>query len=173
MKTFICEICGDAYLGEEKPKGCPFCGAREAFIKEGKDADPIVNQKEEIGEASGKNLKETLKLEKEAVAIYNCMAGKSSTYEIKAMYKRLAKVEMEHASIICKLLEIEKPEITTEECSEDDVENFKKTIDLENAATNLYKKFAKEATEKNIKILFTALVQAEEDHIILIKNYLG
>ncbi|GBE16218.1 reverse rubrerythrin-1 [bacterium BMS3Abin15] len=173
MKTFICEICGDAYLGEEKPKGCPFCGAREAFIKEGKDTDPIVNQKEEIGEVSIKNLKEALDLEKDAVAIYNCMAGKADTYEIKAMYKRLAKVEMEHVSIICKLLEIEKPEIDVEECNEDDVENFKGTVDLEDNAVNLYKKFTKEATEKNMKILFTALAQAEDDHIKLIKNYLN
>ena len=45
MKTFICEICGDAYIGEEKPKNCPFCGAREAFIKEGKDAKPVVEAK--------------------------------------------------------------------------------------------------------------------------------
>ena len=39
MKTYICEICGDAYLGTEKPKNCPFCGAGEGFIKEGKKAN--------------------------------------------------------------------------------------------------------------------------------------
>jgi rubrerythrin len=172
MKTFICEICGDAYIGTEKPKNCPFCGARENFIKIGSDAKPIVNQKEAISETSKNNLKATYDLEVKAVAIYNCMAEKAKTYEIKAMYKRLAKVEMEHATIATKLLGVGKPEIGTENCSEEDVENFKKTIELEENATKLYTKFMQEAEEPNIKILFTALNQVESDHIELIKNYL-
>lgn len=172
MKTYICQICGDAYIGEERPKNCPFCGAREAFIKDGKEANPIVNQKIEIGEVSRKNLEETLKLEIHANAIYLCMAGKAKTYEIKAMFKRLAKVELEHAVIVTKLLGIEMPAINPEVCSDEDVENFQKTIELETNASGLYEKFAQEAEEQNIKILFTALNQAEQDHIELIKNYL-
>jgi rubrerythrin len=172
METFICEICGDAYVGEEKPKNCPFCGAREAFIKKGSEANPILNHEFEISELSKENLKKTYNLEIKAVAIYNCIAGKAKTYEIKAMYKRLAKVEMEHAVITTKLLKINKPQIGEEACNDDEVENFQKTIELEKNATNLYSQFAKEATETNIKILFTALTQAESDHIELIKNYL-
>ena len=33
-KVFICQICGDAYLGEEAPKNCPFCGAHSNFMKQ-------------------------------------------------------------------------------------------------------------------------------------------
>ena len=172
MKTFICQICGDAYIGEERPKNCSFCGARECFIKEGKDANPIVNQYEAIGEVSKKNLQATYDLEVKASAIYLCMADKAHSYEIKAMYKRLAKVELEHATIVTKLFRTTAPTIGMEACSVDDVENFQKTIELETHATDLYKKFMQEATEKNIRILFTALSQAEEDHITLIKNYL-
>lgn len=172
MKTYICQICGDAYVGHEKPSDCPFCGAPSHFIKEGKEANPIVNQKTEISELSGRNLEETLALELKANAIYLCMAGKADTYEIKAMYKRLAKVELEHAVIVTKLMGIALPKIDEQTCSEDEVENFKATIKLEEHATELYKKFAKEATETNIRILFTALTQVEADHIALIKNYL-
>lgn len=172
MKTFICEICGDAYLGEEKPKNCPFCGARQAFIKEGKEADPVVNSKDPLSDVSKKNLEETLKLEMRANAIYTCMAGKALTYEISKMYKRLAKVELEHAVICTKLLGIELPPIGSEICSDQDIENFHKTIELEDHASSLYSEFAKTSTEKHIKILFTALNQAELDHIELIKNYL-
>lgn len=172
MKTYICQICGDAYLGEEKPKNCPFCGARENFIKEGKEANPVVNQKIDIGEASRKNLEKTLDLEIHANAIYLCMAEKAKSYEIKAMFKRLAKVELEHANVVCKLMKISLPKINPELCGDDDAENFKKTIKLEEHASGLYSEFAKEAKEQNIKILFTALNQAEEDHIELIKNYL-
>lgn len=171
MKTFICEICGDAYIGEEKPKNCPFCGARENFIKLGKEAKPIVNEKTEISELSGRNLEETLALELAANLIYLCMADKAVSYEVKAMYKRLAKVELEHAVIATKLMGIAMPKFAPQSCSDDYVENFKKTIDLEENATKFYTKFMQEAEEKNIKILFTALSQVEADHIELINNY--
>lgn len=172
MKTFICEICGDAYIGLEKPKNCPFCGARENFIKLGSEAKPIVNEKIDLGEQSVKNLKATYDLETRAVAIYNCMAGKAHSYEIKAMYKRLAKVEMEHAVIVTKILQSARPEIGEEMCDDEDQENFKKTISLEENAADLYKQFMREAEEQNIKTLFTALSQVEQDHINLINNYL-
>lgn len=172
MKTYICEICGDAYLGAEKPHSCPFCGARSAFIKDGKDAIPVTQREMVISELTRKNLLETLDLEMRANAIYLCMAEKAHSYEIKAMYKRLAIVEMEHASIVCKFLKIEKPVSEKEMCSDEDVENFQKTIELEDNAQSLYVRFAKEAVEAPVKIFFTALSQAEMDHISLIKNYL-
>lgn len=172
MKTFICQICADAYVGEERPKNCPFCGARENFIKLGFEARPIVNEKTDLSEQSVKNLKATYDLEVRASALYTCMAGKAKTYEVKAMYKRLAKVELEHATIVTKILQSNRPEVGEEVCFEEDQENFKKTVSLEENATGLYKKFAEEATEQPIKIIFTALAQAEEDHIELIKKYL-
>lgn len=172
MQTFICQICGDAYLGEEKPKNCPFCGAREHFIKEGEESRPIVNKKIEISEISGRNLEETLALELRANLIYLCMAEKADTYEIKVLYKRLAKVELEHATIVTKLMGIALPKVEAQACSDETQENFQKTIELEEHASSLYSQFAKEAEEQNIRIFFTALNQAEQDHIELIKNYL-
>ena len=172
MKTFICQICGDAYIGDEKPKNCPFCGARENFIKNGNEADPIPAKVFELGETSKKNLEETLRLELHANAIYLCMTGKAKSYEIKAMYKRLAKVELEHANIVCKLMKISLPGVSSELCSDEDVENLNETVRLEESASTLYIRFAQEATEQEIKILFTALTQVEADHIKLIKNYL-
>lgn len=172
MKTYICEICGDAYLGDGKPADCPFCGAPGKYIKEGKEANPIVNKKPEIGEVSKKNLGEVYNLEVKASAIYVCMAGKAKTYEIKAMFKRLAKIELEHAVIATKLLGMPAPVVNPEDCSDEDVENFKRTVELEEHATSLYQKFAGEAMESDMKMLFTALSEAEADHINLIKNYL-
>ena len=172
MKTYICEICGDAYLGEGKPTSCPFCGARAAFIKEGKDAHPVTEVKEELSEITLKNLQETLQLELDANAIYLCMAAKTDSYEIMKMYKRLAKVEMEHAIISTKIMQIPMPEFVAKECSDQDIENFQKTLELEDHAATLYSEFAKTSVEKHVKIMFTALTQAEADHIALIKNYL-
>ena len=172
MKTYICEICGDAYLGEGKPTSCPFCGARQAFIREGKDAKPVTEVKEQLSELTKKNLEETLQLEIEANAIYLCMAGKTDLYEIMKMYKRLAKVELEHAVICTKILQIPMPEIKPQLCSDAVLENFQRTLELEDTAANLYAQFAKEAIETHVKIMFTALNQVEMDHITLIKNYL-
>jgi rubrerythrin len=170
VKLYICEICGDAYIGTEKPSDCPFCGAKNNFIKLADEAQPIVNEKIEISETSKKNLMETLALETRANAIYMCMAGKSQEYKINKMYKRLAKVELEHAVIVTKLLGIEMPEIKAEVCADDKQENFAETIKLEDHATNLYKQFGAEATEDHIRKFFGALMQVEQGHIDLIKT---
>jgi rubrerythrin len=172
MKTYICQICGDAYLGEGKPTECPFCGAPGNFIKPGKEAQPIVNEKIDISEVSRKNLEATCVLEIKASAIYTCMASKAKTYEVKAMFKRLAKIELEHAVIATKLLGNPAPVVTPQDCSDEDAENFKKTVELEKHATEVYAQFLQEATETNIRILFNALNQIEADHIKLMENYL-
>lgn len=170
MNLFICEICGDAYIGTEKPADCPFCGAKGHFIKSGNEACPIVNEKAELSELSQKNLLETLDLEVRANAVYLCMAGKTQEYKIRAMYKRLAKVELEHAIIATKLLGIKMPEIKEENCADIDVENFLKTVELEDHAAGLYKKFASEAVEESVRKFFGALTQVEQGHIDLIKS---
>ncbi|MFA6047844.1 MAG: ferritin family protein [Parcubacteria group bacterium] len=170
MKLYICEICGDAYIGTEKPSDCPYCGAKNNFIKLADEAQPIINVKSEISEQSRKNLMETLALETRANAIYICMAEKASEYKFNKMYKRLAKVELEHAIIVTKLLGIPMPEINPETCASDLKENFQKTIELEDHATEIYKKFAAVSTEDHIRKFFGALTQVEQGHIDLIKS---
>ncbi len=172
MKTYICEICGDAYVGEEKPTQCPFCGAKREFIKDGETAKPIVNESIEIGEKSRDNLMKTLELEIHATEIYQCMATKATTYEIRAMYKRLAKIELEHATIVTKLLKIERPEVSAITCLDNEEENFKETIVLEDNASKLYIQFASEAIEAPIKKFFGALTLVEREHLDLIKEYI-
>ncbi|HRZ95699.1 MAG TPA: ferritin family protein [Candidatus Moranbacteria bacterium] len=170
MNFYICEICGDAYIGTEKPSDCPFCGAKGNFIKPASESQPIINIKEKISELSKKNLMETLDLETRASAIYTCMAGKAEEYKIQKMYKRLAKVELEHAIIVTKLLSIAMPQINPESCSDQDEDNFQKTIELEDHATQLYKKFAGVAAEEHIRKFFGALIQVEQGHVELMKG---
>ena len=172
MKLFICEICGDAYIGEEKPADCPFCGAPNNYIKDGKEAQPIVLKDLTLDEKSRENLEKTYDLEVRAAAIYTCMAGKAKSYEVKAMFKRLAKIELEHAVIATKILKKEAPKTVEEICSDEDLENFKKTVELETHASGLYDEFAKSSENTDIRILFTALAQAERGHLELMKNFL-
>lgn len=172
MNLYICEICGDATIAAEKPSDCSFCGARNNFIKAADEAIPIVDQKIEISELSRKNLMETLDLEMKANATYLCMAGKASEYKIRAVYKRLAKIELEHAVIVTKIMGIEMPKINPETCSDEDIENFKRTIELEDHAVELYKRFISESSEDNVRKFFGALTQVEAGHIELIKKFL-
>lgn len=173
MNIYICQICGDAYIGMEKPKDCPFCGAREMFIKLGREYTPLLELEESLVELSKKNLEHSLELEKTASGIYSCMADYADSYEVQAMYKDLAKVEREHSYIIAKMLGYERSEIPPQICSEDDLENFKKTLELEDNAIKMYSQFAREAKERAAKILFTALTQIEEGHSDLIGRYLN
>lgn len=172
MNIYICQICGDAYIGTEKPKDCPFCGAREMFIKLGREYTPLLELEAPLGEISRKNLEYSLELEKTASGIYSCMADYADSYEVQAMYKDLAKVEREHSYIIAKMLGYERSEISPQICSEDDLENFKKTLELEDNAVQKYNCFAKEAEERAVKIFFTALTQVEQGHSELVRSYL-
>lgn len=173
MNVYICQICGDGYIGTEKPKDCPFCGAKESFMKQGKEYAPILDMEEPLSEESKNNLEYSLGLEKTASGIYLCMAENADSEEVRAMFKDLSKVEREHSYIIAKMLKQERPEIPKEMCGEDDVENFKRTLELEDNAIKMYRQFAREAKERAVRILFTALTQAEEGHSDLIGGYLN
>ena len=172
MKIYICEICGDAYIGSAKPKNCPFCGAEGDYIKDGNEAEVITVQDFNLDDISKKNLETTLVLEVNATALYLCMAEKAETGEVKAMYKRLAKVEKEHAGIARKFLGINALEVPERQCGDTDVENFKQTIALEKNATRLYNEFIEVSSSEPIKKFFTALAVVEKDHIELIEKYL-
>lgn len=171
MKTYICEICGEAHIGSDKPSNCPFCGAHSQYLKEGALAKPIINQKFELSELSRKNLLEALNLELEAVAIYNCIASKSDDYEIIKMYERLAQVENHHADLFTKVLQLKQSDILPHDCSNELDKNFQVTIDLEVHAADVYARFAREASEISVKILFAAIATVENDHIALINSY--
>jgi rubrerythrin len=171
MKTYICEICGEVHVGIDKPGNCPFCGAHNQFLKEGSLVKPLTIRKIELSELSRKNLLEALDLELNAVSIYNCIASKSDSYEIAKMYERLAQVENQHADLIIKVLQVNEVNVESRDCSNQMSDNFQVTLDLEIHAADVYARFAREASEIDIKILFAALSVVENDHIALINNY--
>jgi len=159
-------------IGGDKPKNCPFCGAEDKYIKNGNEVKVVTLQDFELDDVSKKNLETTLTLEVNATALYLCMAEKAETAEIKAMYKRLVKVEKEHAGIARKFLGVDALEIPERQCSDTDVENFKQTIALEKNATRLYDEFIEVSSSEPVKKFFTALAVVEKDHIELMEKYL-
>jgi rubrerythrin len=170
VMLFRCIICGDPYIGFEKPTNCPFCGAHEKYIVPA--GDWRDTNRVELTEESRKNLETSLQLEISNTEFYLCVSKRSRNEDIRAMFRALSKIESEHASTVCKILRVEKPGIEFKKglCSSDDSAALEEADSRENRAVNLYTEFLKQATEPRVKQIFSALIEIESDHIDLINK---
>jgi len=167
MEVFRCRICGEAYMGTEKPSNCPYCGVNETFLVPGKDwKDENIGV--ELSEISKRNLEETLKLETLASIFYKNISKESKNPEISALFKTLSKVEKEHNDVAMKLLGIEKSpyEDTKDPALDTDEANLEESKKREQHAVSLYVQFKEEAREPRLKTFFGALIVVEKDHVI-------
>jgi len=169
VQVFRCVICGDPYIGFERPTNCPFCGAHEQYIIPSyawRDTNKM-----ELTDISRKNLESSLELETGNAEFYLCISKTAKSVEIRAMFKALSKVESEHASTICKILGTEKPTtgLKKELCAAmSEQEILKEAERRENRAVKLYNEFLKQATEPRVIEFFTALIEIESDHIDIV-----
>ncbi|MFO7992185.1 MAG: ferritin family protein [Thermoplasmata archaeon] len=166
LKVFRCWICGETYLGEAAPTDCPYCGADQKFLKPGEEYEyPDVD----LTEISKQNLEEALELEVDNATFYYCAYNRAEDAKTEGMFKRLAKVEAEHAEAICMFLDIEEPDINkkSQDCNHHLPDNLEDAHERESKAIDHYRKFASEATEPRVKELFEALVEIESDHLEL------
>lgn len=169
MKFYRCLICGDPYMGKEKPSNCPFCGASEEYLV---DAADWIDENENLGELSDisrKNLVEALQLEINNAPFYRDAMGRTKNIELQCIFKNLAKIEAEHASTIKKILKVvpPQPEEGKESATDSDHENIVAAHEREVAAAAFYAQSAFDAVEERIKRVFTALASIESDHIDL------
>ena len=170
VQVFRCMICGDPYIGFEKPSNCPFCGAHEQYMVRSEKWKDTNNVK--LTEVTRKNLEASLDLEIGNAEFYLCVAKTAESQELSAMFKALSKVESEHASTICKLLKVKKPPVTLKEglCKMSEAQILEEADRRENRAVNLYGEFLRQATEARAREFFTALIEIESDHIDLVNN---
>ena len=168
LKLFRCRICGDPYLGSEAPSFCPFCGAPQRYMAPAADYVDR-NDVPNLSARSRANLEKALDLEVRNAAFYMCASNCAPAPLDKAMFKALWRTESEHASVICKLLKVPKPEIKPDEqaCLKDPRANFAAAQEHEQSAVIFYGQSAKEASEDRIKEVFTALTEVETYHIAL------
>ncbi|MBM4295910.1 MAG: ferritin [Deltaproteobacteria bacterium] len=168
MKLFRCQICGDPYLGSAPPSFCPFCGASEKYMV---PAEAYVDRNyiPDMSPRSRENLETALALEVANAAFYFCASNCAGNPVDQAMFKALAKAESEHASLICKLLQVSKPEIKPDDkaCRKDPRANFNESHGRETRAVAFYRQAAAEAVEDRIREIFTALSEIESYHIAL------
>ena len=167
MKVYRCRICGEVYIGEEKPKSCPFCGAHQNYFVLAKEWKLI--QSESLSEISKENLRKALELEIDNTNFYKAVSERSKDVYVSSMFKGLSKVEREHASAICKHLKIEKPDskVGLDKAVDSDRANIEEANRREKRAVKFYTEARNQAPEEEIKEFFKALMEIESDHIIL------
>ncbi len=167
IKVFRCRVCGEVYIGEEKPKTCPFCGAHEKFFVIAKEWTLLYAAS--ISDITKENLKKALDLEIDNTNFYRAVSQRSKDVHVSSMFKGLSKVEREHASTICKHLKIQKPEsnVGLDKAVDSDKDNIAESNRREKSAVKFYGEAAAQAPEKEFKEFFRALIQIESDHITL------
>ncbi len=171
VKLWRCEICGDPYIGDSAPDNCPFCGAKKKYIKEFKDA--VVNFDVELNEKDKANAEHALQVEVSNAAFYFCAAKKTETLEAKKLFKALAKVEKEHASVWKKILKLDKAPDADDTCAAEDKDNLEDSHARETRAIEFYKAARDKAENERVKQIFAALVEVEEDHLGLSEERLA
>ncbi|MFA5801690.1 MAG: ferritin family protein [Thermoleophilia bacterium] len=169
MKFYRCQICGDLYMGKEKPSNCPFCGASDEYLTPAADWVDENLSLGKLSDISRANLEQALQLEVNNAPFYRDAMSRTSNIELQGIFKYLAKIEAEHASTIKKILKVEppQPQEGMEGAVDDDRENIIMAHEREVAAAAFYRQAAGEAVEERIKKVFTALTMIESDHIQL------
>lgn len=114
MKTFVCQVCGYVFIGEEAPAKCPQCGApKEKFIEKTSASGAAWADEHRIGVAKGldeevvKGLRMNFTGECTEVGMYLAMsrqADREGYPEVAEAYRRIAFEEADHASRFAELL---------------------------------------------------------------------
>jgi len=164
-KLWICEICGEAYIGEEAPKNCPFCGAHKRFMKSFRTAK--VNFKVKLNKEDRALVNQALKVEVSNATFYFLAAKKTQSKEGEKLFKILGKVEKEHASVWKKILGKKTLPETKETCSKNNLANLRDSHAREERAIAFYKQAAKTAKNKRVQTIFRAFIEVEKDHLAL------
>ena len=169
MESLRCLICGEVFIGTARPSNCPFCGAKAIHLV---PAGQWTDENESVAsltEVSRANLARSLQLEVNAGPFYKDASEKARSVSLRGVFKGLAKVESEHASVFRKLLRTEfpAPEPALSVSLGDELSDLKEALAREQEATALYRRFAEEAVEPRVKKVFAAISEVESSHITL------
>jgi len=147
------------------PSNCPFCGAHQEFIKEGKEA--VVAFEVPLTEKDKANAEHAIQVEVSNATFYSCAAEKTDDAEGKLLFKALGKIEAEHAAIWRKVLRLPKAPPGNDTCHTENVKNLNESHERETRAIAFYQKAAEESDHDRLKQIFKALVEIETDHLHL------
>ncbi|NOR85350.1 hypothetical protein GQ473_04470 [archaeon] len=168
VNVYKCEICEEGYIGDEKPTHCPFCGAHIEYIVLVKDY--VKTELLELSDITRKNILAAIDLEAGNAEFYFCAAKNADNVSDATTFKRLAKIESEHASTLAKLIPDEKgSEILRDKdtCHIKNVGNLKESYERETNAIKHYSQFLAETEEPRVIEVFEAIIDIEKDHLTL------
>ena len=114
-----------------------------------------------------------MSLETTNASFYKCVSENSESRNLRSVFKRLAKIEREHADIVRKYLDLEPIEFAEEKCSLVDQENIIKARETIIKTIEFYKNASNEAREPKINGLFRAIGGAEENCLELLDSITG
>ncbi len=168
MKMYRCRICGETYLGSECPSHCPFCGAHAEYFVDTTGYPEDINVVD-LTEVERNDVMQAIELERGNARFYMAMAQHRDNMKLASAYKRLAKIEAEHASVFCKLAGTAKPAdlLDPADASDDWCANIDDSIGREQRASRFYAEVSQRATSARIKEVFEAVSAIEADHIEL------
>lgn len=167
VMLYVCNVCGEPYLGGEAPDDCPFCGAPKSYMKSMDEFSEIW--KGDLSEGEKSDMKETVDLEVNAAAYYLDVAGVNEKYgEANRLFKQLARVEKEHAEVAVKFLGIDLPEFVGEKSKGSVDADLARVKELESDAIAKYEGFLKNAVSDNVKNFYVALIHAEKGHLDIV-----
>ena len=168
MKLYRCRICGETYLGYDKPSNCPFCGAHDDLIVMTEDYPEDINDLQPT-EVEREDLDTSIEVETSNTRFYLAMSARKDNPKLANAYKRLARIEAEHCSVFCKLAKVPKPADLTEAGEElgDWIADINESLRRETRASGLYAEFAGRATSPRLVEVWNAVSAVEADHIAL------
>ena len=153
---------------EKKPSRCPFCGAYKKYLVDSQEYDDTGDWDVELNETDKANAEKALGVEVSNTLFYKCSAKKVKEIDGKKLFKILAKVENEHASVWKKILKLDEIKWEPAETCEDD---FKADLEdshaREERAIKFYGEAAAAAKNPRVKEIFRAFIEVETDHLHL------
>ncbi|MFX1391472.1 MAG: rubredoxin-like domain-containing protein [Promethearchaeota archaeon] len=168
VKVYVCKICGEAYIGEEAPSRCPFCGAFKKYFVESTEYDDTGAWDVELNKEDKSNVEKALEVEVSNNIFYTCASKKVSELDGQKIFKILAKVEAEHASVWKKILKLDKIDFPKyDKCSGAYKPNLEESHSREDRAIKFYGEAAAKAENPRVKEIFEAFVEVETDHLHL------
>lgn len=169
MKMYRCRICGETYLGSEPPSQCPFCGAHREYLVDTTEFPEDINNVQ-LTEVERNDVMTAIELEHANTRFYLGMGThKADNPKLASAYKRLAKIELEHAELFCKLAGVPLPASIKDPADVDNdwCSNIEESIGREQHASRFYAEVSLRATNERIKEVFAAVSEIEADHIDL------
>lgn len=168
VQVYVCKICGEAYIGAEKPSRCPFCGAYDKHLVDSKEYDDTGDWDVELNETDKANVEKALGVEISNTLFYKCASKKVKSLDGQKLFKILSKVESEHASVWKKILKLDKIDWNPpESCVDDYTADLEDSHKREERAIKFYGEAANVAKSERVKQIFKAFLEVETDHLKL------